>query len=259
MHNVCNIEFDFFLPIGGACQTRHQIERYLLKQFNVKQPACFFDWLGLGGVAGVCKIIESDFVLNQDDFVVTSKFRDNNYTPIHLPSGFRFQHDFKANKYTRLTQEATMSSMIENMDFTLSKYQFLAKRTDGILKSAKTIGLIYHGRVNPKNINKLLEILADKYSAKFYFINVTNVGRELDIESEQFIPLTVDNSKVKDDPLEWQGDDNSWDIALGQLNFKPDFLKNFYPPKVQKPISLKVKIKKVIKRPWVKFSSVFKG
>lgn len=212
-----NIKFDFLLPIGGACQTRHQIERYLKKTYEIKQPACFFDWLGLGGVRGVKKMIEQDFLLKPSDFVVKSVYIENHFTPIHEPTGFRFQHDFGTTKESRQNKDIAMKTMADNMEISLSKYKHLSDRTRRILSSGKTIGLAYHGTTSIEKINELMGLLKNKFNSEFYFINIIEPVKTKKIYGNNIISIEIDNSSVKGTAGEWMGDNTSWDTALNEL------------------------------------------
>lgn len=221
------IELDFILPIGSACQTRHQVERYLKEYFDLKQPACFFDWLGLGGVDGVYKMFERNFELSPSDFVVKSMFKDNHYTPIHLPTKFRFQHDFNSSVESRISEKNALSAMTENMETSLNKYKYLADRTNKVLNDANRVGLIYHGRTKLASVDNLLNLLHSKYDTKFYFINVLNVDNYHPLPSENIITLVVDNSSKKGVIDEWKGSNDSWDKILLKFVINKNFYLNF--------------------------------
>lgn len=222
MKKYPDIELDFLLPIGASCQTRYQIERFL-KDFGVKQPSCFFDWLGLGGIQGVKKMIESEFSLTPNDFVIKSMYSKNNFTPIHEPTGFRFQHDFGMTPAIKKSEEKAYQTMQENMQETLNKYRYLANRTHKILSSGKTIGLVYHGRTKLEYICDLLGLLKNNYQSEFYLINVMNIDAEQQLSHDKVLSLVVDNSKVKGIPSEWQGDNNSWNEVLSSLKIKTEY------------------------------------
>lgn len=212
------LKLDFLLPIGAACQTRYQIERFLYQFHNVKQPSCFFDWLGLGGIPGVRKIIEMDFLLKKNDFSVKSLYRDEHFTPIHEPSGFRFQHDFNSNEKNRKTEGLAYDNLNKNILKTLEKYRYLGKRTDDILRSNLNVGLIYHGKIKKEEVEELFNTLYRKYGKHYYLINVMNKGDEKPIDLDRVISIVVDNSEVKELSNAWQGSNESWDNALLNLN-----------------------------------------
>lgn len=210
------IKFDFLLPIGSSCQTRYQIERFLKYKYKLKQPACFFDWLGLGGIRGVAKIIANDFSLKSSDFKVKSMYGKDNFSPIHMPSGFRFQHDFGLSPEIKKKKPLVEDSMEKSMGVTLAKYQYLANRTEKILKSDRSIGLVYRGKMRSSDVDMLFNILSEKYGSQFYILNILKVGLEKDfIQHERVINISIFE---KGEKLDWRGDDLSWNKALKKVH-----------------------------------------
>ncbi len=224
-----SVAFDFLLPIGSACQTRYQVERFLRKKYNITQPACFFDWLGLGGVKGVKYMIENDFHLSASEFIVDSAYNKNHFAPIHTSSGFRFQHDFGFTPLICKDPILGGEYLKKNMGNSLEKYNYLGDRTRSILSSNSNIGLVYQGRIKEIHFDGFFDLLKSKYNSSFYLINLIQKGGEnFFIESDNNINLIIDNTSVRGADNEWQGCDDSWDNALDTILVNSNKLyKNF--------------------------------
>lgn len=221
------IDFDFLLPIGASCQTKYQLDRYLKKYFGINQPACFFDWLGLGGVKGVSKIVEDSFKLISSDLVIVSPLNNGSFEPYHIKSGFRFTHSFGSNEKNRKDLTLAEKALRENLEEGLKKADYLGARTDLILKSDAKVGLLYHGKIIESHLDMMFDSLFKKYHKKFTLINVMNKQDKIVWNRKGVVSLSVDNTLVKGLSNEWKGDDNSWDQALALLNLNnvPSFIK----------------------------------
>jgi len=210
--------FEFLMPIGSACRTRHQIARIQkMRNAEYKQPTMFFDWLMAGGLPGITDILQRNFTLDPADFSVDTMGRPENHIPLHKPSGFRFLHDLGCSSESRKSEAAALEAMHKNMDEFLSKYEYLGKRTDEYLLNIESIGLVYHGRMDLKNTEKLLSILKEKYKKNFKVIHVMEDGSHMALDMPEVISLTVNSLSVKGTANEWMGCDNSWDAAFERI------------------------------------------
>lgn len=211
-----NIDFDFLLPIGSSCQTRYQIERFLRKEYSLKQPACYFDWLGLGGIRGVGVILDRNFEINPEEFIVKSVYSKTLFAPIHKPSGFRFQHDFKLTSAVKKDKSQVEIYMHENMSAFLEKYTHLGNRVRKILESDKNIGLVYRGRIKSQDMNFLCTVL-EKFNCNYRVINILSAKYEHNfIDHDRILNIPLEEKEKKD----WRGCSLGWDRVLKKTKNK---------------------------------------
>lgn len=220
------IKFDFLLPIGSSCQTRYQVERFLNKKYKLKQPACFFDWLGLGGIKGVTQLIDNDFLLEPEEFQVKSIYSKNNFAPIHIPSGFRFQHDFGLTPDIKKDQQQVENCMKQYMTDTLIKYKYIGDRTRNILSSGRHIGLIYRGRIKSEQIKELSVVLSKNFDSQFYILNILKKGLENNFIHHEMVINIVINEDDNEEKSDWRGNDREWDQILKKISISKNSLYN---------------------------------
>jgi hypothetical protein len=115
-----------------------------------------------GGICGVTKVIEENFELNQLDFDC-----DDANIHFHIPSGFRFLHDFGSGEEIRKNCTFAVSHLKSSMNTVLDKYSFLCRRTNSLLGSERIVGLVYHGSIWLPDLMNLFESLRKKYKKNF--------------------------------------------------------------------------------------------
>lgn len=216
-------EFDFLMSIGTACKTRYQIERHIKTQIpTYKYPSCFFDWLISGSIICFQKTIKRNFDLNANEFTCNSFSRENNFVPLHEPTGLRFYHELGSTPETRKNYEVANREMRCNMSFFLEKFRFISQRTDWILSSKYNIGLVYYGSLNENDKIETLHLLNEKYNKNFSIIHVTQSStEEFDINSLRF---QINESLIKNTENEWKGMDCKWDNIFQKIRFNTEHL-----------------------------------
>jgi hypothetical protein len=85
------------ISLGSSCRTRYQLER-IIKPLAplpvVNYPTYFWDWLYMGGAAGVIWCIENNFVMHKSQFSIVKLPGENLFLPMHAPSCFHYLHDY---------------------------------------------------------------------------------------------------------------------------------------------------------------------
>jgi hypothetical protein len=211
------------LSLGGACQTRFQIERWLrATQPSLDYPTFFFDWLYLGGIKGVIWMLENGFSLFETDFQIHHIHDQSLFVPRHRPSGFAFMHDFGGYAKTYECAEAGMHKAMHN---SLTKFNFLARRTKALIESSIPLSFIYQGQVGVPESVKLSQLLSNGVTQRMV-INVLSQDLKCNLASLSNVHFMYidEKSHGKDQSLAWTGNDQAWDSIFQQMSISPCYL-----------------------------------
>jgi hypothetical protein len=206
------------VSIGSTCKTRFQIDRFLKAIDPGRRPTTyFFDGLMGGNIKGVINIIERDFVLRPGDICVVE--RAGKFIPCDRLSGFVFLHDFGTKDACWSSRAECESALAAAFDLSMAKYTYLGKKTADFLAGDPAICVVYYGACGLDDFANLLSVLLRKFGKEFTIVNVLN-GKPMPVTRNGAV-LTVfvddDNSPKFGTSREWEGDDGSWDAALGAL------------------------------------------
>lgn len=212
---------DNLISIGSACRTRYQIDLFHKKRLsNYKPTSYFFDYLMMGGVAGVLSHINRDLKLMDGDIIVGE--RNGRFLPMDKNSGMFFLHDFGSSNSWWSSYDECASAIESNLHESLNKFNYLGEKTSNALRNGGCIALIFHGVATQKSFDALSEAVRSRFTNDFILVNILEES-ELDNRCAAVLTLTVNDadSPKKGKPTEWQGCDKSWYEALSQLNLSP--------------------------------------
>lgn len=202
--------------IGGACRTRYQIDKFMSKvNKKYKAESYYFDWLMMGGVAGVTNIFSRGFEISPT--MIELHDGGGRFVPKDRLSRHAFLHDFGAGWWESDHAQA-MSRLNQNMEQTIEKYRYLGRKTDALLRSNVDVALVYHGPAADAAWDNLLRALFDRYRKQVPIVNVIELetkATQVDGIYTTFIDDT--HSPKRGRPIEWQGWDESWHSAFSSL------------------------------------------
>lgn len=225
MENQPN-KFDFLLSIGTACKTRYQIERYLKNTIpDYEYPSCFFDWLISGSIICFQKTIIRDFKLNANEFICNSFAREDNFVPLHEPTGLRFYHELGSIDEVRKNCATANLEMQKNMPEFLEKINYIGNRRNRILASRYNIGLVFYGPLENNQKENTLSLLNEKYAKNFSIIHVNKSIQQEELDAEH-LNFRIDEKAIIDANNEWKGLDQKWDKVFDQISLNKHNLKD---------------------------------
>jgi hypothetical protein len=212
------------ISLGSACRTRYQLER-IYKPMSplptVNYPAFFWDWLYMGGAAGVIWCIENNFTMHKDEFTIGHLPGENLFVPVHSPSGFHFLHDYGGGSHD---MNRAIASFKRDYDCSASKFSYLADRTVRFIESAKPCAFIFRGAMHNDHAIRLGQLVGANGVERFL---VNLVGPN---DNDQCSPLPEHPGILRiyfDDETSgqsWQGIDSSWDEVIFNLPISPSWI-----------------------------------
>jgi hypothetical protein len=203
--------FKHYISLGSYCETAFQIRR----RRNVTQ-AHFFDWL-VTPLESLMLVLENDFegVFERENIHPTK----DGQSVVDTSNGLLFHHEFTRNDQGLVTEEV----IGREYRIKQAKVQFLIDRWREIAGGSDPVLYVFLGDGAPSQIQDLRNLIRRKYPAlDFRLLWARRPGSPgFDNESEGIIQTVVVPAVVPPgSPIQWQGDDASWDAAFDEAERK---------------------------------------